>query len=272
MTTVLVLDDGLADREQLATALRYVGYTVLEAPTADEARSLVRSHRPDLVVADILLTTMDVVRFVRELRREPATAEIRVVFWTSSYAVDETRSLAAAVGLSQILVKPASPEKIVAVVEESVGWTPKLLPAAAENGLVEEHLRPLNIKLLERVNQLEERNALLESLQRSAPVGLGFIDRDFRIQRMNEPLAAVNGAPLEQQLGRTVAEVVPHLWPQLEPMYRQVLDTGEAVVNRTVLGGPSPPEGDQRSWLTNLYAVQIDGAVIGIGLVAVEIT
>ena len=36
---------------------------------------------------------------------------------------------------------------------------------------------------------------LLETLQYDAPVGFGFVDRDLRMRRMNDTLAAVNGAP-----------------------------------------------------------------------------
>jgi PAS domain-containing protein len=71
-------------------------------------------------------------------------------------------------------------------------------------GRLSEHLRALNAKLIEKVDQLaaaERRTAealtLLETLQSTAPVGLGFVDREFRIRQMNESLASVNGLPVE---------------------------------------------------------------------------
>ncbi len=76
----------------------------------------------------------------------------------------------------------------------------------------------------------------LETLQSNAPVGFGFVDRDFRVVRLNETLAAVNGSAVSEQLGRRVADLVPDLWTQLEPHYRHVLDTGEAVLNIEVDG------------------------------------
>ncbi|MDQ1696190.1 MAG: hypothetical protein QOJ03_1543 [Frankiaceae bacterium] len=141
------------------------------------------------------------------------------------------------------------------------------------------HLRALNAKLIEKVDQLaaaERRTAesltLLETLQSTAPVGLGFVDREFRIRQMNESLASVNGLPVEQQLGRTVQEVVPDLWDQIEPVYRHVLDTGRPVLNQEQQGrGPGSP-GDSRSWLANYYPVRLEGEIIGIGLVVLDIT
>ena len=81
-----------------------------------------------------------------------------------------------------------------------------------------------------------EALSMLETLQDTAPVGFGLIDPELRIVRLNEMLAAVNGSPVQDQVGRKVAEVVPQLWPQLEPICRRVLEAGESIVNIEVSG------------------------------------
>ena len=53
--------------------------------------------------------------------------------------------------------------------------------------------------------------AELEALYRASDAGLALLDRELRYLRLNERLAAMNGAPLEAHLGRTVREVVPDL-------------------------------------------------------------
>ena len=45
--------------------------------------------------------------------------------------------------------------------------------------------------------------SLLETLHSKAPIGFGFVDRDFRVVRLNETLAAMNGSTVAQQAGRT---------------------------------------------------------------------
>jgi PAS domain S-box-containing protein len=128
------------------------------------------------------------------------------------------------------------------------------------------------IRDLRAEGRLADSLSLLERLQSTAPVGLVFVDRDFRVQRINDTLAAVNGAPVEDQLGRPVADLVPAIWPQLEPAYRQVLESGEAVVNQDVtLTLPVAPD-RVRTFLTTFYPVRIDGELIGIGAVAVDVT
>jgi PAS domain-containing protein len=62
------------------------------------------------------------------------------------------------------------------------------------------------------------------------------VDRDFRIVRLNETFAAVNGSTIADQLGQTVATVVPQLWPQLKPLHRHVFDSDESVLDVEVDG------------------------------------
>ena len=126
-------------------------------------------------------------------------------------------------------------------------------------------------ELAEAIRRSEESLTLMETLQSTAPVGFAFVDRDFRIVRINQTLAEVNGAPLEDQLGRTVAEVVPDVWSQMESVYRGVLDTGEPVVNLEV-DRERGETGDRRHWLASYYPVIIDEEVIGVGVVVVDIT
>jgi diguanylate cyclase (GGDEF)-like protein/PAS domain S-box-containing protein len=117
-----------------------------------------------------------------------------------------------------------------------------------------------------------ETLTLLETLQSNAPVGFGFVDRDFRIVRMNETLAAMNGSTVAEQLGQTVAAVVPELWPQLERLYHHVLDSGEAILD-VELDDPTAADPLRcRHSLNNYYPVLLEGEIIGIGIVVVDIT
>jgi PAS domain-containing protein len=95
-------------------------------------------------------------------------------------------------------------------------------------------------------SQTAESLTLLETLLLTAPIGFGFVDRELRIRQMSETLAAVNGLPLKEQLSRTVPEVVPDVWSQIGPIYRHVLDTGEAVVNQEAQGEVRSAPGEVR--------------------------
>ena len=118
-----------------------------------------------------------------------------------------------------------------------------------------------------------ENFTLLESLLASAPVGVGFWDTALRYVRVNDALAAINGLPAEDHVGRMLADVVPGLADQLEPVYRRVLETGEPYVHLEMTGeAPSEP-GEERHWLSSYYPVRdADAGIVGMGAVISEIT
>ncbi len=117
-----------------------------------------------------------------------------------------------------------------------------------------------------------EALALLETLQSNAPVGFGFVNREFRMLRVNQTLAVFNGLTVEQHLGRCVAEIVPELWPDLEPVYRSVLESGEAVRDLEVDGRTSADTSRMHNWLLSLYPVFVAGEIVGIAIIVVDVT
>jgi two-component system cell cycle sensor histidine kinase/response regulator CckA len=80
MATILVVDDHPPNRAFLVTLLGYRGHRLREAADGAEALEQVRMERPDLVIADILMPTMDGYELVRQLRADPTMAPIPVFF------------------------------------------------------------------------------------------------------------------------------------------------------------------------------------------------
>jgi PAS domain S-box-containing protein len=279
MTSILVLDDRAADRELLATVLGYAGYDVLTADDGELALHLARAHRPDLIIADILMPGTDGYEFVRALRADALVAATRVVFCTATYGLEEGQRLAEVSGVTHILPKPCEPEQIVRIVAEALEATDDPPEPLAEDDFHREHLRALNQKLVQKVDEVAEAErqvtetlTLLETILSAAPVGFGFLDRELRIRRINETLAAAGGRAVEDQLGSSVAEVVPGLWPRIEALCRGVLETGEAVVNHDVtIQHPGDPEQTQ-AWLASCYPVRVGSKILGMGVVVLDIT
>ena len=112
-----------------------------------------------------------------------------------------------------------------------------------------------------------QRFAQLQAVYDGAPVGLAFVDQRLRYVNLNKKLADMNGASVEDHLGRAICEVVPEYFPQVEPYLRRalggepVLDI-EAVFSRT-----------GRTRLTS-YQPAFDeaGEVIGVSISVVDIT
>ncbi|HEY3636837.1 MAG TPA: PAS domain S-box protein [Rhizomicrobium sp.] len=118
----------------------------------------------------------------------------------------------------------------------------------------------------------EEALALLDTLLSSAPIGVAFIDLSYHFVRINEAMAGFNGLPVEDHVGRTVRDVVPGMWAQIEPAFRDVLATGRPLVNIEIHGGTASRWDQDRHWLVSFYPVRAGGAIMGLGVVALEVT
>jgi PAS domain S-box-containing protein len=134
-----------------------------------------------------------------------------------------------------------------------------------------EHHKQREFSLRKLEHEASAALTLLESIEAAAPVGFKLVDREFRIVRMNPLLARVNGLPVTEQIGRTVAEVVPHLWPQLEAVYRRAL-AGEAVCNLDLSVPNVEAPGHVRHWVASYYPVRVNGEIICVGNVLIDIT
>jgi two-component system cell cycle sensor histidine kinase/response regulator CckA len=113
---------------------------------------------------------------------------------------------------------------------------------------------------------------LFETIMRHAPMGFAFFDLEFRYRLINDKLAEINGLPAADHIGKTVAEVVPQLWPAVAPIMMSVRDTGHAIVDVEVSGEVPSTPGETRYWLEGFYPVRRDGTLVGIGVMAVELT
>ncbi|WP_218081535.1 PAS domain S-box protein [Anthocerotibacter panamensis] len=121
------------------------------------------------------------------------------------------------------------------------------------------------------LNHQEEALALLDALQTNTPIGLAFWDRELRFMRVNPAFARMNNRSSEEYLGRTLAEVQPHLAQVVEPLLQQVLATGATILDRELEG---EAESDQpRHWQVSYYPVYTrEQQLWGVGAVMTEVT
>jgi DNA-binding NarL/FixJ family response regulator len=167
-TSVLLVDDGTRGRELLGTILRHDGYDVLHADTRAGALGLARSGQPDLIIADVLMPTMDGYELARELREEQATAGIPVIFYTANYLMEEVRELAGDLGVQHILVESSEPDEILRMVSEAILHPHGLATAPPPKDFHREHLRILTAGLLQKVDEIRETVLLASFLQRES--------------------------------------------------------------------------------------------------------
>ncbi|MEY8876626.1 MAG: response regulator, partial [Leptothrix sp. (in: b-proteobacteria)] len=164
MATVLVVDDHATNRELLVALLTYSGHHAIEAADGEEALAVVRAERPDLVICDILMPTMDGYEFVRRLRADAEIAATEVIFHSATFLEHEASKLASACGVSRVLVKPCEPEVFLDVVAQALAQRAPVDTAVDDSNFDRAHLRLMTDKLLVKADELELANRRLSAL------------------------------------------------------------------------------------------------------------
>jgi DNA-binding NarL/FixJ family response regulator len=112
---VLIVDDEPNLLRAVAACLRGEGYEVDTARSGEEALVYVAQRLPDLIVSDIRMPRMDGYALARQLRGNPRTDLIPIIFLT---AKDESSERIAGIrsGVDAYLTKPFEPDELIAVI------------------------------------------------------------------------------------------------------------------------------------------------------------
>jgi PAS domain S-box-containing protein len=116
-----------------------------------------------------------------------------------------------------------------------------------------------------------QRLAQLQAVYDGAPVGLAFLDCHLRYVNINRTLADMNGHPIEAHLGHTAREMIPELFPLVEPFIRRALN-GESISGVEVTKPASGPNAGSTILLSYEPARDEAGEVVGVSVALVDIT
>ena len=123
------------------------------------------------------------------------------------------------------------------------------------------------------LSQTSESFALIDSLLEASPLGICFLDREMRFIRINQVLAELNGLPAEQHLGEDFRELFPESAVQFAPIIKQVLETGQPVLNVEISGESQGKPGYFGHLLANYYPVKNErGEISGAGIILADIS
>jgi DNA-binding NarL/FixJ family response regulator len=106
--------------------LEFRGYEVVTADNGKEALNLLSQNLPDMIVCDIMMPEMDGYALIENVRQDPRTSWIPVLF-LSARGQSQDRIKGLNLGADVYMVKPFEPEELVAQVESSLKQTNRLL-------------------------------------------------------------------------------------------------------------------------------------------------
>jgi len=117
---VLVAEDDSADRYIACRSLRHANFITIEARSGRGAVEQARRFRPDIIILDMNMPDQSGLTTLQQLRADPCTASIPVVFLTDNVHSEFERKQAEDLGLSAYLFNPVQPDTLVAVIEGSI--------------------------------------------------------------------------------------------------------------------------------------------------------
>ncbi len=119
MHTVLVVDDQVDIRRMIMIALSG-DFDLLEAEDGVTALQMVRQHRPDVVLLDVMMPgEMDGLQVLQAIRSDPEVKATRVIMVSAKGQVSDSE-LGMQLGANAYFVKPFSPLQLFDAINEQI--------------------------------------------------------------------------------------------------------------------------------------------------------
>ena len=112
MSKVLIIEDGLTDMEILTRYLQEAGHSVISAKSSEEAEEKINSNQLDVIFLDVILPGKSGYEICRELKENPQTSKIPVVF-CSTKNTDVDKMWGTMLGADAYLSKPIQQEELM---------------------------------------------------------------------------------------------------------------------------------------------------------------
>lgn len=239
--TLLVVDD-VPDNLDVMVELLNGDYQVKVASSGERALKILDQGKiPDLILLDVMMPDMDGFEVCRQIKANPATADIPVIFLTAmSEAPDVTRGFA--LGAVDFVTKPADPP----ILKARIATHLKLRRSFAElkrnrialieqNAVLEDNLRlreeveriarhdlknpiagiiSFSANLLEDPRLAEEHKEIIKYVEQSAYSVMNMVNLSLDLYKMEQGNYEFNPSPVDlvQLLNRIVKELASELF------------------------------------------------------------
>jgi CheY-like chemotaxis protein len=119
---ILVIDDNIHIQQIVQTALQHLTkWTVSVASSAREGIAKAEAEQPDVILMDYMMPEMNGVDCLKQLRLNPSTETIPVLFLTAYQSLTESRRFET-MGAVGAISKPFDPFFLAPHIIETLGW------------------------------------------------------------------------------------------------------------------------------------------------------
>lgn len=130
MKRILVADDSVTIQKVIALTFAEEPFEVQSVGTGAEALELVKSWKPDIVLADVIMPQMNGYELCRAVKQQEETSSVPVLLLAGTFeAFDEEE--AKSVGANDFITKPFESGELIEKVKKLIGGMPATSPAEA---------------------------------------------------------------------------------------------------------------------------------------------
>jgi two-component system chemotaxis response regulator CheY len=113
---IMTVDDSATIRQMLNFTLTDAGFDVVEAVDGVDACNKLKDNPVNMVITDLNMPRMDGIELIREVRKDPANRFVPIIMLTTE-SQETKKQEGKSAGASGWIVKPFSPEQLLAVVK-----------------------------------------------------------------------------------------------------------------------------------------------------------
>lgn len=117
---VLIVDDDPFELDLLERLLKTKKFSVVIANNGEEAVTLAKDDRPDLIIMDIQMPGMGGGEAAAVLGEDPDTQHIPIIFLTGLFSEEEVEARAHNLGGCYFMAKPVKKDELFEVIEKQI--------------------------------------------------------------------------------------------------------------------------------------------------------
>ncbi len=116
----------------------------------------------------------------------------------------------------------------------------------------------------------QQRSHEIETIYKTATVGMALVDRNSRFVKINQQFADLNGASIDDHIGRRLEEMVPAISMRLERPIAEVFKLGKEVTNLEITTQQFDCEA--LDFLIDVFPYEQGGRVTAVGIIIKNVT
>lgn len=167
MKEILLIDDDISVLEEIADIFRMEGFKVITADDGLNGLQKAKTHKPDIIVSDIMMPNMDGIQLLSELMNDFDLSLIPFIFLTAKSDKSDIRQ-GMNLGADDYITKPVCPEDLIEAVnnklKKKIIYEQTLLSYKNQTEKMNQYILELDKKASDHQKSIEKAKKIQDSI------------------------------------------------------------------------------------------------------------